>query len=69
VRAFLAGEDEIVARGRQHCDDGLAGEEIVAEIDGTQRAKPFAGVPFNRMAVCNPAASISGTSGNAASVR
>jgi len=42
VRAFLAGEDEIVARGRQHCDDGLAGKEIVAEIDGTQRAKPFA---------------------------
>ena len=42
VRAFLAGEDEIVARGRQHCDDGLAGEQIVAEIDGTQRAKPFA---------------------------
>ena len=40
MRAFLAGEDEIVAGGRQHCD-GVAGEQIVAEIDRTQRREPF----------------------------
>jgi hypothetical protein len=47
VRRFLAGEDEIIAGVRQHCDDRLAGEQIVAEIDGAQRGKPFAvlGVP------------------------
>jgi hypothetical protein len=42
VRAFLAGEYEIIARGRQHFDDRLAGKEIVAEIDGAQGAKPVA---------------------------
>ena len=47
VRGRLAGEDEIVAGVRQHLDDGLAGEQIVAEKDGTQRAQPrgVLGVP------------------------
>ena len=42
VRAFLAGEDEIVAIILHHFGDGLAGEEVVAEINGPQWAKPFA---------------------------
>lgn len=37
VRAFLAGEDEIVAALFQHFGDGLTGEEAVAKINGTQR--------------------------------
>ena len=39
--AFLTGEDEIVAIILHHFGDGLAGEEVVAEINGPQWAKPF----------------------------
>ncbi len=37
VRAFLAGEDEVVAAIFEHLDDAVAGEKIVGEIDWTQR--------------------------------
>ena len=40
VRGRLAGEDEIVAGVRDHLADGMTGEQIVAEIDRTQRRDP-----------------------------
>src|SRR5262249_7900984 len=42
VRSFLAGEDEIIAGLRQHSNDWLTGEQIIAEIDRVQREEPFA---------------------------
>ena len=47
VRGLLAGEDEIIAGVRQQGDNRLAGEQIIAEIDRTQRAEPVGvlGVP------------------------
>src|ERR1700730_3187154 len=39
VRGFLAGEDEIIAGVRQHGDDGLAGGELVPDIDAAPRAQ------------------------------
>jgi hypothetical protein len=40
VRTFLGCEDEVAAIVLHHRGDGLAGEEIVAEIDGPQRCEP-----------------------------